>query len=228
MSDDRQAFHSSLHASTVALLGYDAGRLSAAHRVDRAVTLRLTIDDLQARQLRGEQIHVAAFVDASSTLTTIGNPRRGTPSFQATWRLCPVSLRPSTRRSAKRRSALPPRSKPPRARLRKSASSKCTKCWSRSECGAELDECMRDVAEQGELATKLITKLHHLGVDLPTFQQWDVLGGQALKTALMSTIWKRHSEHLAPNQRRSFKALVDGWAATIRGGVGAAAEDEAA
>ena len=53
MSDDQAKLFSSLGAWTVALLGYDAAdQLSAAQqiRVDRAVMLRLLIDDLTTKQ----------------------------------------------------------------------------------------------------------------------------------------------------------------------------------
>jgi hypothetical protein len=58
MSDDRAELFVSLRASTVALLGYDVDNLTAAQkiRVDRAIALRLVIDDAQARQMRGEVI----------------------------------------------------------------------------------------------------------------------------------------------------------------------------
>jgi hypothetical protein len=79
MSDDPAKLFNSLRASTVALLGYeDTDHLTAAQqiRVDRAVMLRLLIDDAQARQMRGEPIDVRAFVAASEDLERMvgGNP----------------------------------------------------------------------------------------------------------------------------------------------------------
>jgi hypothetical protein len=88
------------------------------------------------------------------------------------------------------------------------------------ECGNELDEIMSDLAEQGALMPHLITQLHGLGVSVPSHNQWDVLGYQSLLTALASTIWHHRFEHLPPNQRRSCRALTDGWAATIRNSLG--------
>jgi hypothetical protein len=35
----------------------------------------------------------------------------------------------------------------------------------------------------------------------------------------MNSPWNRRSEHLAPNQRRNFAALVDGWVATVERGL---------
>jgi hypothetical protein len=78
MSDDHAKLFNSLRASTVALLGYDVDNLTAAQkiRVDRAIALRLVIDDAQAKQMRGEAIDVRAFVAASESLERMcgGNP----------------------------------------------------------------------------------------------------------------------------------------------------------
>ena len=85
MTTDTLRFHEHLRASTIQLLGYaDADRLTAAQeiRVDRAVMLRLVIDDLQARQMRGEAIDVHAFVSASEDLERMvgGNPASPPPT----------------------------------------------------------------------------------------------------------------------------------------------------
>jgi hypothetical protein len=78
MSDDQAKLFNSLRASTIELLGYDVDNLTAAQkiRVDRAIALRLVIDDAQARQMRGETIDVKEFVDASESLERMvgGNP----------------------------------------------------------------------------------------------------------------------------------------------------------
>jgi hypothetical protein len=70
MSDDQAKLFNSLRASTAELLGYDVDHLTAAQqiRLDRTITLRLLVDDLQARQLRGEMIDAKAFVAASEDL----------------------------------------------------------------------------------------------------------------------------------------------------------------
>jgi hypothetical protein len=83
MADDQAAIFEHLRASTVRLLGYDdIEHLTAAQeiRLSRAITLRLTIDDLQARQLRGERIDVSAFVEASESLERMvgGQPDKPT------------------------------------------------------------------------------------------------------------------------------------------------------
>jgi hypothetical protein len=73
----------SLRASTAALLGYDVDHLSAEQivRTDRAVTLRLLCDHLQAQQLHGVAIDVHEFVAASEALERMvgGNPASASP-----------------------------------------------------------------------------------------------------------------------------------------------------
>lgn len=83
MSDPAELFNS-LRASTCVLLGYGSvDQLTAAQdiRVGRTITLRLIVDDLQARQLRGEMIDVKAFVAASEDLERLcgGNPNTPAP-----------------------------------------------------------------------------------------------------------------------------------------------------
>ena len=60
----------SLRASTAAMLGLDVDHLSTEQtiRVDRAVTLRLLCDHLQAQQLHGVAIDVHEFISASEAL----------------------------------------------------------------------------------------------------------------------------------------------------------------
>jgi hypothetical protein len=73
-------FYEHLKASTAKLLGYDdVDHLTASQRirVDRALALRLVIDDTQSRQMRGEVIDVRAFTLASEALERMvpgGNP----------------------------------------------------------------------------------------------------------------------------------------------------------
>jgi hypothetical protein len=61
--------------------------------------------------------------------------------------------------------------------------------------------------------------IHALGVPSPTSEQWRVNGGICLRTMLQTLppLWARDFEFqmLAPNQKRNFKPLVDGWAAMI-------------
>jgi hypothetical protein len=85
MTDDRAELFTSLRASTVALLGYDAEHLTAAQRirVDRAIALRLVIDEAQAKQMRGEVIDIDEFVSASESLERMvgGQPDAPTSRF---------------------------------------------------------------------------------------------------------------------------------------------------
>jgi hypothetical protein len=79
------------------------------------------------------------------------------------------------------------------------------------EAGHELDDALRTVAETGKLLGNLLAQLHAAGVRSPTHEQLDALGYQAFAAAIMATPWHRRFEHLAPNQRRSFRGLIDAW-----------------
>jgi hypothetical protein len=57
--------------------------------------------------------------------------------------------------------------------------------------------------------------LHAAGVRSPTYEQLDALGYQAFATAIMQTPWHRRFEHLAPNERKSFRGLIDAWVMAI-------------
>jgi hypothetical protein len=84
------------------------------------------------------------------------------------------------------------------------------------EAGHELDDALRTVAETGRLLGNLLPQLHAAGVKSPTYEQLDALGYQAFATAIMQTPWHRRFEHLAPNQRRSFRGLIDAWVVAIQ------------
>jgi hypothetical protein len=87
MNDPAELFKS-LRVSTCALLSYDADHLTAAQqiRLDRAITLRLIVDDLQARQMRGEVIDAKSFVSASEDLERLcgGQPEQTTTAHDFT------------------------------------------------------------------------------------------------------------------------------------------------
>jgi hypothetical protein len=83
MSNDAAEFHKHLRVSTAKLLGYGGvDDLTAAQeiRVDRAITLRLVIDDAQAKQMCGSAIDVRQFTAASEDLERMcgGNPETST------------------------------------------------------------------------------------------------------------------------------------------------------
>jgi molecular chaperone GrpE (heat shock protein) len=87
------------------------------------------------------------------------------------------------------------------------------------ECGHELDDALNDVAQLGYAMIELLSKLHGLGVSFPSHEQLSVLGWQCVLTSLMASPWRKRTDHLPPNQRRSFKMLVDGWAGTVNSGL---------
>jgi hypothetical protein len=80
-----------------------------------------------------------------------------------------------------------------------------------AECGRELDDAFRVLAEKGALLDGLLNQLHATGVKNPTGEQLDVLGYACVQTALMQTPWARRFRFLGPSQRRSFGLLFDQW-----------------
>jgi hypothetical protein len=70
MSERLQDEHEALRSSTAKMLNLDVDNLTAAQsvRLDRCCVLRLLVSDLRGKQLRGEQINVREFVDASESL----------------------------------------------------------------------------------------------------------------------------------------------------------------
>ena len=83
------------------------------------------------------------------------------------------------------------------------------------EAGREMDDAARTLGEMGKLLGNLLGQLRAAGITSPSHEQLDVLGGQALQTAILATPWGKRYEHLAPGQRQTFRALVDGWAEMI-------------
>jgi len=94
------------------------------------------------------------------------------------------------------------------------------------KAGHELDDALRTVAETGKLLGNLLPQLHAAGVRSPTHEQLDALGYQAFATAIMQTPWHRRFEHLAPNERKSFRSLIDAWVVAIQPRLKAQAGDE--
>jgi hypothetical protein len=83
------------------------------------------------------------------------------------------------------------------------------------EAGRILDGAARALGEKSNELTRLIGQLHGLGIRFPSHEQWDVFGDAALKTVIMGTPWSRRYRLVAPNERKSFGVLVDGWATMI-------------
>ena len=82
-------------------------------------------------------------------------------------------------------------------------------------CGNELDAAARALGEKGRQLTNLLMRLHALGIKAPSFEQFDLLGHQAVLTALGATPWSKRYPPLPPLQRRTFAALVDGWMSSV-------------
>jgi hypothetical protein len=80
------------------------------------------------------------------------------------------------------------------------------------EAGHELDDALRTLSETGRLFVGMVGQLRGFGVG-PSYEQVDVLGGQAVLTALLGTVWGKRFPRLAPHEHRSFRTLVDGWVA---------------
>jgi hypothetical protein len=85
--------------------------------------------------------------------------------------------------------------------------------------GRDLDEALSSVGELGRAMRDDLSRIHDLGSTFPSHAQLDVLGYGALLTALGGTQWAHRFERLAPNQRRTFTALVATWAATVERGI---------
>jgi hypothetical protein len=81
------------------------------------------------------------------------------------------------------------------------------------------------VAAQAELRAAL-NAMHELGCSFPSGDQLRVLGGAAVHTALMETLWGRDiGRHLAPGERKTFAGLVIEWSKTIERGIDARLAD---
>jgi hypothetical protein len=82
-------------------------------------------------------------------------------------------------------------------------------------CGESLDEAAAALAEEGMALREALNFMHILGSPFPTHEQLNVLGTNAILTALAATPWKREFRTLQPRERRGFGALVREWAARI-------------
>jgi hypothetical protein len=84
-----------------------------------------------------------------------------------------------------------------------------------AECGRALDAALDQLVAASDQLREHVDRIHALGVNSPSHEQVEVLGYQALLTALNRTRWDRRFERLAPNQRRTFEKLVEGWCAQL-------------
>jgi chromosome segregation ATPase len=83
------------------------------------------------------------------------------------------------------------------------------------ELGLIMDDCFTDLTSAALEMKIVLDKMHQLGASRPTSEQVRVLGALAVRTALLATPWSKEFDPIAPNQRRSFKSLVDGWRGQI-------------
>ena len=78
-----------------------------------------------------------------------------------------------------------------------------------------LDDAFVTVSKEATALEEALKQVHSLGCAFPSRAQLDALGARALKTALMSTPWRREFETMPPGARQSFAALVGQWADRI-------------
>jgi hypothetical protein len=83
------------------------------------------------------------------------------------------------------------------------------------EAGQEMFDAYRTLSESGRLLTGLLAQLHAAGIRAPSWEQFNVLGDQALKTAIIDTPWGKNYWRLAPHERRTFGDLISGWATMV-------------
>jgi len=95
------------------------------------------------------------------------------------------------------------------------------------ELGAVLDDCFADFKSAATEQKQILDDIHSLGQAAPTAQQYRVLCEIALKTAIAGTpFWSHDFPAMAPNQRKSFKGIVDAWSANIEANIAAVISDE--
>ena len=81
--------------------------------------------------------------------------------------------------------------------------------------GRDLDRTFAHLADQGAALQAALAEVHRCGSPFPSAQQLDVLGMICVRSALQNSPWQRAVERTAPHERRSFRQLVEGWAAGI-------------
>jgi chromosome segregation ATPase len=90
------------------------------------------------------------------------------------------------------------------------------------ELGAVLDDCFTDFKSAGFEQKQVLDDIHNLGQPTPSAQQYRVLCEVALKTAVQGTpFWSQDFPAMAPNQRKTFKSIVDAWCEVIEANIAA-------
>ena len=88
-----------------------------------------------------------------------------------------------------------------------------------AEHSAAADDALHDLALAGNNLKDCVDKLHALGIANPTHQALQVLGNNAILTAMACTPFKRFFETIPPSARRDFSGTVSSWSAMINGGL---------
>jgi hypothetical protein len=88
-----------------------------------------------------------------------------------------------------------------------------------AEHASVADDALHDLILAGDNLKSCLDRLHQLGVANPRHETLQVLGHNALLTALMRSPWKRYFEALAPSARRDFAGTVASWQAMIEPGL---------
>jgi hypothetical protein len=93
------------------------------------------------------------------------------------------------------------------------------------ELGMNADAAFDDAFGSITDMIKLLHEMHALGAASPTSEQFRVNGTNALKTAIQALpqnwISDFEFQRLAPNQKKTFKVIVSGWANMITNGISA-------
>lgn len=89
------------------------------------------------------------------------------------------------------------------------------------EHASVADDALHDLILAGTSLKECLDRLHQLGVASPRHEALQVLGHNALLTALMQSPWKRYFEPVAPNARRDFAGTIASWSSMIENGISA-------
>lgn len=93
------------------------------------------------------------------------------------------------------------------------------------ELGLLVDDAIWDAATSINEMVKTLDEMHQLGAASPTNEQFRVNGTMALKTMLQNLpqLWANDFDfqRLAPNQKKTFKSLAEGWQAIIEQNINA-------
>jgi hypothetical protein len=93
------------------------------------------------------------------------------------------------------------------------------------ELGIDVDEAFEDALKSVNEMMAVLQEMHELGQTSPTSDQFRVNGTLCLKSLIQTlpTPWVRDFEfqRLAPNQKKTFKSVVEGWTQMIASNIAA-------